>query len=325
MKIAAIKNFVLFAILALNTLYGGAQKADKDFKIIGYLMIGRSNSFAKASQLNFSALTHLNLAFINPDSLGNFRENPDMLAITQLAHKNHVKVLMSFGGGDTPPYLTSFLADGKRAAFIQQLMAIAEKNELDGIDVDLEGDAVDKNYSKFVTELGAKLKAKHKLMTAAVGTWYGKSVTDSALAKFDFVNIMSYDKTGPWEPGKPGPHSPYDMALADIAYWHCTRGVPGKKLTLGVPFYGYGFGANNTTSDVNYRTLIVAYPGAENKDSLLLTNGQMAYYNGIPTIKAKTTLAMQQLGGVMIWELSQDTTGNLSLLQTIRDVADGKK
>jgi len=323
MKIAAAKNIAL-AITFAFALQCAAQKPNKNFKIVGYLMIGRNNSLAKAARLNFSALTHLNLAFINPDSTGNFKQNDALLQITQLAHKNNVKVLMSFGGGDTQPYLTTFLADDKRPAFIQQLMAILTKNDFDGIDVDLEGDAVDKNYSKFVTELSAKLKAKHKLMTAAVGTWYGKGVTDSALAKFDFVNIMSYDKTGPWEPGKPGQHSPYNMALADIAYWHGARGVAGNKLTLGVPFYGYGFGANNTTSDLNYRTLVNDYPGAETKDSLLLTNGQTGYYNGIPTIKAKTRLAMQQLGGVMIWELSQDATGDLSLLKTIRDVEDGK-
>jgi hypothetical protein len=47
--------------------------------------------------------------------------------------------------------------------------------------------------------------------------------------------------------------------------------------------------------------------------------GQL-YYNGIPTIVAKTELAKAETSGVMIWELGQDASGpfaNLSLLRAI--------
>ena len=318
---AARKLLLLFVcVLAFAVSY--TQAAKKHFRVVGYLM-ARHNGLAKAAQLNFAALTHLNLAFINPDSAGNFALADDLPQIVQLAHNNHVKVLMSFGGGDTPPYLTSFLTDNKRPGFIQKLVGIAVKYGFDGIDVDLEGEAVNANYSKFVTELAAQLAARHKLITAAVATWFAKSVTDSALAKFDFINIMSYDKTGPWEPSRPGQHAPYNMAVEDIDYWAVTRGVARDKLNLGLPFYGYGFGAGNVTSDMNYRDIVSAYPGAENKDSLKLANGQTMYYNGLPTIKSKTKLALQKTGGVMIWEVSQDAAGGLSLLKGIKDVADG--
>jgi GH18 family chitinase len=40
-------------------------------------------------------------------------------------------------------------------------------------------------------------------------------------------------------------------------------------------------------------------------------------YNGIPTIQTKTEYAMQHGAGVMIWEISQDTSDSLSLLQAI--------
>ena len=42
-------------------------------------------------------------------------------------------------------------------------------------------------------------------------------------------------------------------------------------------------------------------------------------YNGLPTIRSKTRLGLQEGSGVMIWELSQDATGNNSLLTAIRD------
>lgn len=297
---------------------------NKDFRVAGYLMVGGDDAVAKAQKLNFSALTHLNLAFVNPDAQGDFANNDKLAQITALAHANNVKVLLSLGGGNIPGYLTGFLKDDKRTAFIQKLVAVTDKYNFDGVDVDLEGDAVNSNYSKFVTELAAPLKAKGKLVTTAIATWFGSNVTDSALNTYDFINVMSYDATGPWEPSKPGQHAPYEMAVSDINYWHTTRGVAKEKLNLGVPFYGYGFGANNVTSEMGYRDIIAKYPGAENKDSIQLTNGQTMYYNGIPAIKKKTAFALQQTGGIMIWELSQDAIGNLSLLKNIKDVIEGK-
>ncbi len=43
-------------------------------------------------------------------------------------------------------------------------------------------------------------------------------------------------------------------------------------------------------------------------------------YNGQPTIRAKSELARNEAGGVMFWELSQDTTDDTSLLNTIWNV-----
>jgi hypothetical protein len=43
------------------------------------------------------------------------------------------------------------------------------------------------------------------------------------------------------------------------------------------------------------------------------------YFNGPSTIRRKTELALQmKLGGVMVWELGQDATGDKSLLRAIR-------
>lgn len=42
------------------------------------------------------------------------------------------------------------------------------------------------------------------------------------------------------------------------------------------------------------------------------------YYNGPDTIAEKTRYAMENLGGIMIWELTQDAAGeDQSLLQVI--------
>jgi hypothetical protein len=54
-----------------------------------------------------------------------------------------------------------------------------------------------------------------------------------------------------------------------------------------------------------------------------INSGGQQCYNGIPTIKRKTTWAMANGGGIMNWELSQDTAGATSLVSAIYEVATG--
>jgi hypothetical protein len=51
-----------------------------------------------------------------------------------------------------------------------------------------------------------------------------------------------------------------------------------------------------------------------------LPDGETMYYNGIPTIRSKTALALKDARGVMIWELTQDAQGSGSLLKNIDEV-----
>ena len=48
-------------------------------------------------------------------------------------------------------------------------------------------------------------------------------------------------------------------------------------------------------------------------------NGSSVYYNGLATIKRKTDLAQARGGGIMIWELTQDTGDNTSLLRAVAE------
>ncbi len=109
------------------------------------------------------------------------------------------------------------------------------------------------------------------------------------------------------------------MAVNQFNYW-TGRGLPASKAIIGLPFYGYGFGAS-ANQGISYANIIAQYPGAENQDQV----GNTIYYNGIPTIKAKTTFAIQNAGGVMIWELSQDAVGSKSLLTAVNQVITGSQ
>lgn len=278
----------------------------------------------QANNYDMAKINYLNIAFYIPNQDGSFPEIQNIDKVVAAAHKSNVKVLLSLGGGSTPAYLTSFLEDGARANFISSLMTLVAQHNYDGVDVDLEGDRINNNYEAFVGELSVALKSKSKLMTAAIATWERDSFTDKALSYFDFVNVMSYDKTGPWDPTNPGPHAPYEMAVNDLNYWGVTRGIAKERLNLGLPFYGYGFG-DGVKKNYNYVQIIKQFPDAANKDRITVPAGGSIYYNGIPTIKKKCTLALGSTGGVMIWDLLSDVPGgDKSLLNVIDNTLNGK-
>jgi len=282
------------------------------------------NSFSTTIQ--YSKLTHINIAFENPDANGYLTFNSGSNAIINAAHAQNVKVFVSLAGGSASENAAiranyfNLISPANRTAFIQKIYDYVIAHNLDGVDVDLEGPAINGDYGGFVIALANKLHAGGKQISAALSEGYGgANVPSSTFAAYDWINIMAYDATGPWNPGNPGPHSPYSMAVNQFNYW-TGRGLPASKAIIGVPFYGYGFGAA-ANQGISYANIIAQYPGSENQDQV----GNTIYYNGIPTIKAKTTFAIQNAGGVMIWELSQDAVGSKSLLTAINQVITGSQ
>jgi len=329
MNLVGKQKAFLTTMLSALFLIGGCSKNDtkantgtdpvkERFRVVGYIPRGATLS-GQAGMPDFGKITHLNIAFMNPDANGDFPVDESIKNLAGQAHAKGVSVLLSIGGGSAPGYLKTLLSDPHRAVLVQHLVALTVQYSCDGIDVDLEGDFIDGNYEGFVKELAVALKAKKKLITAAVATVYADSYTNTALAQFDFINVMSYDKTGPWNPSGAGPHAPLSMAVDDLSYWTGTRRIALAKITLGLPFYGYGFGTNAPES-MSYRDIVQQYPAARDSDYLAVAGGGIIYYNGAATIKAKTTLALQKAGGVMIWQLLQDATGDYSLLTAIDSI-----
>lgn len=319
LQLILISLYLLHFSCSKKTISANNKKSN--FRVIGYLP-GRENLLASAMTIDYSKITHLYIAFINPDSLGSLKGTKNLKEVAAIAHAKNVKIMASIGGGGAPAYYPAFLSGEKKIKLIADLVNLAIESNLDGIDVDLEGALIDGNYENFVIDLATQLRAKNKMITAAIATVYKDQFTDKALAQFDFVNMMSYDKTGPWNLSKPGPHAPYEMAVEDLEYWTKTRGIPKEKLSLGVPFYGYGFGGSAPES-ISWKNLILQYPDNINVDEFSLNGGNL-YYNGIPTIRKKTSLALEKSGGIMIWQLLQDTAGERSLLGNIHAVIHAK-
>ncbi len=289
---------------------------DTAFKVVGYLS---SWSFNKIDSLELNKLTYLNLAFGNPDADGNLvaDDNGDIKPVVERGHELNLKVFISLAGGGRPDTVIwkSLLLPKNRSAFVKKIVSYVEENKLDGVDVDIEGNLlpyIGETYNPFVIELRNALHAKGKGITAALGaTGFHEAVKQEALEAYDFINVMVYDKTGIWRPDVIGPHSPYSYAEDAIKFWTQEKKIPAERITLGVPFYGFDF--TPPARYIDYREILKENTSYAYQDSV----GRKYYYNGIPTIVKKTQLARNNLGGIMIWEISSDARGDLSLLRAL--------
>jgi chitinase len=320
-KPTQMKRVFTLIVLQFSIVCAFAQ-----FRVVGYLPTWRGYPNS-VNTVGLDKLTHLFVAFANPDANGNMLmgagNSTDLAVVVNSAHAKNVKVQVSIGGGGTVPgpvYKNQI--DNNLSNFTDNIVNFVVNNNLDGIDVDIEGNILDGTtltsveYENFILMLGTKMHAKNKIMSAAVASWFAGYITNTAAAKFDFIGMMSYDAYGPW--GGPGQHSPYSMAVNDFNFWTQTKGVPAAKLNVGLPFYGYCWGtyASANGTSITYNDLVNKYAGAENTDQVG-SGADVIYYNGISTIKQKTTFALQNAGGVMIWELTQDATDARSLLLAV--------
>ncbi len=311
------KNVIFFALLFLTKVF----VAQNNQFVVGYMPT--YNNFPNAiNNADLNILTHIDIAFVNPDANANIYMPNGTATVVNTAHAKNVKVLVSIcgGAGDANTYHTILSNTNLTNTFVYNLTQLCINNNLDGVDVDIEGNVLDGNYvtaaqyESFVLKLATALHAQNKLMTSALAGWFINNVTNTAAQAFDLIGLMSYDAYGGWTGA--GQHSPYSMAVNDFNAFR-NKGVAANKLLIGLPFYGYGWGNNQRAWTFNEITN--TFPGSENNDQVG-SGANVIYYNGIPTIKQKCTFAQQNAGGVMIWELTQDASGAKSLLQAIGEV-----
>lgn len=244
---------------------GAPSTGIPDYKVVMYLP-NWSGSFASwATKLDFSKMTHLDLAFGTIKGNSNdwgLAADADVKALAKAAHDKNVKVLVSIGGAsDDLGIINRYKTESNIKPMVANLMALVERCDLDGVDVDVERGAEMKssgNFGKFVAEINSVFKPKGKLVTAALAQYImqdaGKDAGVDAWTKsFDFINLMIY-------------RDPFDVYTKEVNWWVSDRGVEKKKLVWGVIFDGKG-----NTADV---------------------------------VK-QVTIASKAYGGVMAWELTE--------------------
>ena len=284
-------------------------------KVIGYLPDYRFNL---SNQIDYTKLTHLMICFANPDASGNLQINNFSKVIIDAKNQNpNIKIFLSLAGGlDKNSITASYWANlidipSNRAGFISKIVNYINTYNFDGVDIDLEFDLVTSGYSDFVIELNTALDINSKQISAAFPKVYYANLTQVALETFDFINLMAYDNAGFWNPTSPAQHSSYSFAEDNINFWKTTGNISGEKLVLGVPFYGHNF---DDLSFVTYGQMVQSNASYADVDRVGNT-----FYNGRPTIEQKVQLAHNKVGGIMIWELGQDSFNTYSLLTAIHE------
>ena len=96
-------------------------------------------------------------------------------------------------------------------------------------------------------------------------------------------------------------------------YYANNKGVPKGLLTLGAGF----FGSDSSGNEYSYADISRADPNAWSKDQASV-NGRTVNYTGTASMQKLATYS-KGFGGIMFWELSEDTTDSHSLYKVIQN------
>src|ERR1700677_609631 len=316
------RSFTLALVLSACFLSGRPLLAQAPTSVatplfVGYLPDYKGVSFTDyASKIDFSHMTHLNIAFGNPPKCSGpctvasdmtfsvkSQTDADVDAVVKRAHAAGVKVLLSIGGGGGDQLILQFYNAGLSQALTTSLSSYLKAHNLDGADIDIEDPSnMGAPFATFVQTVVTTLRPQGKLVTAAVAKYLQDSMPDAACHQCAFINVMTYGS--------------YTAATTALQFYATNKKVPKNQIVLGVPFFG---SAAADSKGEDYATIMANYPNAWRVDMVgggTLDAGKGFNYVGEDTMAKEVQLG-KQYGGVMVWELMGDAPAPHSLLQVI--------
>lgn len=293
-------------------------KENGDFKVMGYFSESPYLNDPIDEAVQFDGLTHLIYAFLKPASDGSLYPIGQPERLKELVEKSHVhgvKVVIAVGGvfygNERLSGHFEALAGNDEALrrFVSEVQGFVEIYNLDGVEIDWEYPDAESSeeYERLILALHEALSPRGVTLSAAVagaGSVNTKaetvqSVSEIALEHLDWINIMAYDLAG-------GQHSPYWFSDVSIQYWK-QRGVPEDRIVMGIPLYA-------RPSWKQYRHL-VAMDKANAYLDYVPGDKLDSYYNGLNIIRQKTRLALNKGGGIMFFDIQEDTRDETSALK----------
>ena len=196
-------------------------------------------------------------------------------------------------------------------------MTFAREYQLDGIDNDMEGKAIElPTYNTFSQELADSLHAQGFEYSAALGVggqWGAGLMTDKTLNKLDFVMTMSYGGVGHWNWKEKPNDGTLNKYQNDINHF-IARGYDASKVIGGLPFYYTEYPNTEQTNyeEFNGTNCNIYSNAAYNKqnalhsDTITSIDGNPVYINSYETYVKKMNVAIINQSGFMIWEIGQD-------------------
>ena len=188
-----------------------------------------------------------------------------------------------------------------RKHLIADMLQCCQERSLAGIDLDWEhphGPVETERYAALIEETHAAFAPRGLLLTAATAGW--QRLPERAWQSLDRIHLMAYDNEGV--------HATYESALVDTGRL-LGQGAKAGSICLGIPCYGRG---------VTDRARVFSYAEIVSNDhppdGVDLVNG--VSFNSLDTVARKALFAKDAgLAGVMFWELTQDSSGELSLMR----------
>ncbi len=303
--------------LVINSAEDKKENLD-DFRVIGYYS---GDLFEEPLEnLQTDKLTHIMYAFLIPQADGSvlpLAEEENVRQLIEKAHSDNCRVFIAVGGwsyNDIPLQATFEKAAGNsqtRSKLVESIVETVEEYSFDGVELDWEYPqaASQKDYEALILELDSELEKRDKQLTAALnGAWsqtegpeVSKYVSEACLQAFDFINVMSYDMNN-------DQHSPFWFANTSIDYW-LNRGVEAENIVLGMPLYA-------RPTFMQYRHLAEIDKSFAYSDYTVI-DGKESHYNGLSTLCKKTVLAAKKAGGVMLFDVNEDTNDETSIVSMI--------
>lgn len=248
---------------------------------IGYVFAGRG-ALLDGSNIAAKKMTRINYAFfglqhglVTPRGAN---DAPNLAILVGLKKINpELEVVVSVGGGGDGSAGFSDMAitpEGRRR-FVDSAIAMIERYNVDGIDIDWEYPgythsnttvrAEDKQtYTLLLKELRERFNkegkrlGRHLITSSATGAttiWLEHTDMRKASKYLDSVNMMCYDwynpvekNTGHDSPLYTNPADPKAISIDHAVKMNLAAGVPAHKIVIGVPFYGrmwMGVGSTN--------------------------------------------------------------------------------
>lgn len=298
------------------------------------------------NEIELNVVTHVIHSFAWPNEDGSISSYDGMFGsgYSDIVHSQGSKFMLSLGGwGNHAGFEAISANDELRELFIYNLTSVLLTNGYDGVDLDWEfpdSEYDRENLNLLVFEIDSIFNMINPewliSMAIPVTDWWGQWHDFEYLNNhIDFYNAMTYGTHGNWSshaghlsplyPSPPG--DPDGSCHSNMFYLHNTRGIPKNKINMGIPFWGINWQASNInetftgiTSDIMYYDIPELIGNGWSyfwdNDALcpyLLKNDetQIITYENSESIKFKCEYVLQeQLGGVMIWALAYDKTGN---------------
>jgi chitinase len=333
---------------------GGAAMLDQLNYAQGFVTNRHCSIADPNADLNWTFNADQSLTGIADDPKQAFRGNLHQLAELKRRYP-HLKVIISLEGKgsnfaeDARPENRTAFVNSCVDLFLKGNLApgITAPGLFDGIDIDWEypqGPDAD-NYLALLKEFRQRMDALRpglRLNIAVGGSprMYEGSDMGAISKLVDQIGLMTYDFAGPWS-GRTGFNSPLRLAqgrragtVENSVQEYLAAGVPASKLLVGIPFYGYGWHMVEATNnglfqegaairgDRPYREIqAIAQQSTVYRDDSSqapwLFDGDIFWtYDDPVSIHRKADYVLDQhLGGLMIWELGEDT-GDALLLRS---------